>query len=130
MKAGDGLEATEFLTKIGQTNGVVKNSVGAIIICVRPSNNTNDRKVLTVSSSNGIENTKPTHCESDNTSPNPTSPGIAIGSIPSIELIAAANVREPWLSNEMVKKGKVKITGHREHILNTNLHEAAGQVAA
>lgn len=105
MIACDRLEAPELLAKIRQSNGVVKNSIGAIIISIGSSNNTNHREILTISPSNGVEHTKPTHSKRDHTSPNATRPGIPVSGVASIELIAAPNVGEPGLGNEVIEKG-------------------------
>lgn len=109
---------------------MVENSVGSIIVGIRPTNNTKDRKVLTVSPSNSIENTKPSNSEGDNTNTNTTCPGIAIGCIASIELVAATNVVEPWLGNDVIKKDKVEVTRHGEHIVDADLDKAVSQMAA
>jgi hypothetical protein len=109
---------------------MVKNSVSAKIVCVWPSNNTDNGKVLTVSPSNGVENAEAAHSEGDNACANPTSPGVAISSIASVEFIAAPDVVETRLSNEVVEKSKVEVPGHREHVTDADLDEPVGKVAA
>lgn len=109
---------------------MVKNSVCPKIVGIWPSNNTDNGKVLTVSPSNGVENAEAAHSERDNACTDPTCPGVAIGSIPSVEFIAASDVVETGLGNEVVEESKVEVTGHREHVADTDLDEPVGEVAA
>ncbi|KAI5333449.1 hypothetical protein L3X38_023580 [Prunus dulcis] len=66
-------------------------------------NYTNQRQVLTVGSSDRIENTELAHSES--------------------------NVRKHRLCNEVVKEGQVKVTGHNEDIGDADLDGSANKVA-
>jgi hypothetical protein len=53
---------------------------------------------------------------------------MSISCIPCIELIVTTNVGEPWLGNKMIKKCKVKVTGHGENIGNAYLYKPACKV--
>lgn len=124
------MEASEFLAEIRQPNGVMKNSINSKIVGIRTPNNAYDGKVLTVSPSNGVQYAKATHSEGHNTSSNTTRPGIPIGGIPSIELVAAPNVGEPWFSNQVIEKREIEVAGNGEHIFNADLDKAASDEAA
>lgn len=115
------LKATELLGKIRQANGVVENSIGAIIIGIGTPNNTNDWKVLALSTGYGIENAKATDTPR---------PSIAICSIASIDLVAAPYDIEPRFGNQMVKQAQVEVSGDREHVGDTDLDEPPSDVVA
>lgn len=127
--ASDGLKAPKLLAKIRQPNSVVKNPAGSIVIRVGSSNYTNQRQVLTVGSSDRIENTEPPHSESNNTRADATRASVAISGVAGVELVAAANVGEPRLCDEVVEEGQVKVTGHSEDVSDADLDESASKVA-
>lgn len=103
LMASNSLKATELLGKIRQANGVVENSIGSIIIGIRTADDTNDRKVLTISTSYGVDDAEATNSERDNTSTDTSGPSIAIYTITSVHLIAAAYDVELRFGNEMIK---------------------------
>ncbi|CAL2254357.1 unnamed protein product [Prunus armeniaca] len=88
------------------------------------SNYTNHRQVLTVGSSDCIDNTELSHSESNNTRVDATRVSIA-----GIELVTAGNVRKPGLCDEVVEEGQVKVTGHSEDIGDADLDWSANKVA-
>jgi hypothetical protein len=90
------LEAAELLGEIRETNGMMEDAIGAIVIGVGAPRDTNDGEILTVSTSNGVEDAEATNSEGDNASTNTVGSGIAIGSIACIELIAASNEPQAW----------------------------------
>lgn len=118
---GDSLEAPQFLAEIRQANRVMQNAVCAIVIGIGPANDTDEGKILAVGTGNGIEDTEAPNSEGNNTGTDTTGTGIAISGISCIKLIAAANETEAGFSNEVVKQGKVEITGNREDIAHTDL---------
>lgn len=97
------LKAFELLGKIRQANSVVENSIGTIIIGIGTTNNTNDGKIVTVSTSNGVDNAEASNCEGDNTGTDTPGPRIAICTITCVHLIATAYEVEPRLGNEIIK---------------------------
>ena len=108
---------------------MVKNPVRPVIVRVRPSNYTNQWKILTVSSGNRIENTEPTHSESNNTCADSPRPRVAVSSVPGVEFVAAADVGEPGLGDEVVEQSQVKVTGDSENVGDADLDESAREVA-
>ena len=124
------LKATELLTEIGQTDGVVEDSVGAVVVGVGTAHDTDDRKVLAVSAGDGVEDTEPADREGDDASTDATGPRVAVGGVSCVELIAAANIFKPRLSDQMVEKCKIKIPGNGEDVTDADLHQTASQVTA
>lgn len=124
------LEATELLTEIGQTDGVVEDSVGAVVVGVGTADDTDEREVLTVSTGDSIEHAETADGECDDASTYATRPGVAVGGVSSVELIAAANEVKSRLSDQMVEKGKIEIAGDGEDITDANLNQTASQVTA
>lgn len=100
----------------------MEDPVGSIIVGVGPTNYANHRQVLTVSSSNSVEDTKPTNGEGNYARANALGARVAIGSIASVELITAANKVEVWLGYEVIEKCEVEVTGHREHVSHADLY--------
>lgn len=109
---------------------MVKNSVGSVIIGVGPSNNTNHRQILTVRSGNRVQYTEPTDRESNRARADATRARVAVSGVSSVELVAAANVGESGLGDEVVEQGQVEVTGNGEDVGDADLDESAGQVAA
>ena len=109
---------------------MMKNPICPIIISIGPSNNANHWKILTISPSNCIQNAKTTHSESHNTCTDAATPGIAVGRVAGIELIAAANICEARLRNEVIKKGEIEVARDTEYVTHADLDEAAGKKAA
>lgn len=118
-----------LLAKVRQANGVVQNPVSSIIIGVGPTNNAYDRQILTVSTSNSIQHTESPNSERDNTSANATRPGVSIRSVAGVELVTATNKVELGLSDQVVEKGEVEVTGDGENVSDTDLDESASEVA-
>jgi len=54
LNASDRLKAPELLCKIRQPNSAMQNPARSIIIGIGPTNNTDNRQILTISTSNRI----------------------------------------------------------------------------
>ena len=108
----------------------MEDPVRPVIIGIRTAHYTNHRQVLTVSSSNGVQNAKPTNREGDHTRSDPFGTSVAIGCVASVELVAAADQVELRLGYQMVQKGQVEVARNREDIPDANLNKPPSQVAA
>jgi len=108
----------------------MQNPISPKIIGIRPSHNADHRQVLAVRARDGVEHRQPADGECDDAGPNTTGPGVAVGRVAGIELIAAADVGEPGLGDEVVEEGEVEVAGNGEHVGDADLDEAAGEVAA
>jgi hypothetical protein len=84
------LEAAKLLTEIRNAYGVMQDTVGAKIVGVGTTHDADDREVLTVSTSNGIDDTETTDGEGDHHCPHSLPSSIPISGIACIDLIAAA----------------------------------------
>lgn len=109
---------------------MMKNPISPKIIGIRPSHDTNHGEILTVSPGNSIDHAEPTHGERHNAGTNPALPGVAVGGVAGIELIATSNVVKPRLSNEVVEQGEVKVTGNGEKVAHPDLDQPAGYMPA
>lgn len=108
----------------------MQNPIGAIIVCVRPSDDADHGEVLTVRAGDGVEDAEAADGEGDNARADTASTCVAIGGIAGVELVAAADVGEARLGDEVVKEGEVEVAGDGEDVLDADLDEATGQVAA
>ncbi len=84
------LEAAKLLTEIRNAYGVMQDTVGAKIVGVGTTHDADDREVLAVSTSDGIDDTETTDSEGDHHCPHSLPSSIPISSIARIDLIAAA----------------------------------------
>lgn len=130
LKASNSLETPQLLAEIRQTNGMMKNPVSPVIIGIRTPNNTNHRKILTISTSDRIKNAEPTDGKRNNTGTNTARAGITVSGVSRIKLITATDISKARLSYEMIKKSEIKVAGNRENISDANLNKAASYVAA
>ena len=128
--AGNRLEASDFLAEVRQPNSVVENSISTVVVGVGTSDDTNDRKVLTVSAGDGVENAEPADSEGDNTCTDAAGPGVAVGGVASVELVTAANVVETRLGNDAIEKSEVEVSGNGEDVVDANLNKTVSDVAA
>lgn len=55
LVASHSLEAPQLLTEIRHPHAVLHHSVGAVVVGIRPSHNADDREVLTIGVSHGVE---------------------------------------------------------------------------
>nr|GLL33404.1 hypothetical protein CR513_06800 [Ipomoea trifida] len=108
----------------------MQNPISSIIVSIRPTHQTNDGKVLAISTGNGVNHAKPANREGDDASADSTLPGIAVGGVPRIQLVAAPNVVKTRLCNQVVQQRQVEVTRHREHVSHAYLHQPTGNVAA
>jgi hypothetical protein len=127
--ASDSLKAPEFLAKVRHSNGMVENPVGPIVIGVGPTNNANERQVLTVRAGDGVEYTQSTDGERNNTRADATRARVSVSSVSSVELVAASDVGESRLGDEVVEEREVEIAGNGEHVGDTDLDQSTCQVA-
>lgn len=130
LVARHSLEAPKLLGKIGQPDGVMEDPVGAVVIGIGPPDDADHGEVLAVGAGDGIEDAEPANSEGDNAGTDAAGAGIAVGGIASIELIAAANIGEAGLGDEVVEESEVEVAGDGEDVVDPDLDEAAGQVAA
>lgn len=130
LKAGDGPKALKLLGEIGEADGVMQDSVGAIIIGIRATDNADDGKILAVGSCDGVEDAEPAHGEGDDAGSDAVRAGVAIGGVPCVELVAASYIGEAGLGDQMVKKREIEVPRDGEDVADADLDEAAGEVAA
>lgn len=109
---------------------MMQNPVRAIVIRVGPTNNANERQVLTVRAGNGIEHTQPSDREGDDAGADTTNPRVAIGSVSSVQFIATADQVELGLGQEVVEQGEVEVPRNRKDIVDSHLDQSARDVAA
>lgn len=124
------MEAAELLTEVGQADGVVENAVGPEVVGVGAADDADDREILAEGPSDGVEDAEPANGERHRAGPDPTGPGIAIGSVPGVQLIAAAHEPQPGLGDQVVEEGEVEVPGDGEHVLHPDLDKAPSDVAA
>lgn len=100
---GDSLKASEFLAKIRQANGMMKDPVGSVIIGVWATNDANQRQIFTVSTGDSVKHAKPTNGEGHDTGADPTRASVPIGSVSGIQLVTATDQVEPGLGYQVVE---------------------------
>ncbi len=99
----------------------MEDPVSTIIIGVRTSNDTYHREILTVGTSDGVEDDQTTHSKRHDASSDATGPSITVGSVSGVKLVATADEFKTRLSNEVVGEGKVKVTGNGENVADADL---------
>lgn len=109
---------------------MMKDAVSPEIVRIGAANYTNQGEVLAVGAGNSVEDAEAADGEGDDACPDAAGPSVTVSGVPGVELVAAADVVEPRLGNEMVEKGKVKIAGDGEDIADADLDEPASDVAA
>jgi hypothetical protein len=109
---------------------MMKNSVSTVVIRIRSTDYTNQRQILTVRSSNGVENTKSADGERDSARTNAARPSVSVSGVSGVELVAAADEVEARLSEEVVKQSEVEVAGNGEDVRHSDLDETPSQVTA
>jgi hypothetical protein len=119
--ASDCLKAPELLAKVRQTNGVVKNSVGPIVIGVGTTYYANERQVLAVRAGDRVDNAEAANGEGHDTRADAAGAGVTISGVPGVELVAAAYVLETRLGDEVVEECQVEVARNGEHVRHADL---------
>lgn len=127
--ASYGLKAPQLLAKIRQTDRMVEDPVSSVVVGIGTSDDANQRQILAVRTGDRIEDAEPTDGESDDARTDAPGSSVAIGGVPSIEFVAAADVVERRLGDEVVKEGEVEVARNGEDIGDADLHEPASEVA-
>ena len=76
--------------------------ISVVVVGVGTAHFTDDKEVLAVSVGDGVEGTKPIDCEGDDASTDATGLRVAVGSVCCVELVAAANVFKPNVTDLIV----------------------------
>lgn len=130
LSTSDVLKAQKLLTEVGQPDCMMEDPVRPVVIRVGPTNDTNHRQVLTVRAGDRVENAQPTNSESHHARAHAPGPRVAVGGVPGVELVAAADQVQLRLGDQVVQEGQVKVTGHGEDVPGADLDEPPSQVAA
>lgn len=109
---------------------MVKNSVGPIVIGVGTTYYANEWQVLAVRACDRVDNAEATNGEGHDARADAAGAGVAVSGVPGVELVAAADVVEARLGDEVVEECQVEVTGDGEHVRHADLDEPASQVAA
>lgn len=89
---------------------MMEDPISPVVIGIRPADYTNHRQILTVRAGNSIDHAQSTNGERDGAGANSSGPGIAVGGVPSVELIAATDQVEPGLVDQVVQEGQVEVS--------------------
>lgn len=130
LKTGHSLETSIFLAEIRDSNGVMQDPVGAEVVRIRAPDNANHREILTVCSSNGVDDTEPSDSERDDHCTNAFPPSVALSSVSGVDLVAASDVVDAGLVDKMVQQDEVEISGHSEDVANPNFNKPACKMTA
>lgn len=95
---------------------MVEDTVGAIVIGVRATDDADDREVLAVGTGDGVDDAEATHSEGDDAGTHASGASIAICGIASIELVAAADELEGLLCQQVVQQDQIEVAGHGENV--------------
>lgn len=106
----------------------MEDPVGTVVIGIGPADYTNHRQVLTVRAGNSIDHAQPANRERDDAGANSPGPGIAVGGVPGVELVAATDRVELGLGDQVVQEGQVEIAGDGEDVRHSDLDEAPSEV--
>lgn len=128
--ASDCLKAPELLAEVRQPNSVVKNSVCPVVIGVGTTDYANERQVLAVRAGDRVEDAEAADGEGHDARADAAGAGVAVSGVPGVELVAAADVVEARLGDEVVEECQVEVAGDGEHVRHADLDEPACQVAA
>lgn len=101
----------------------MQDSVGTKIVRIGPTHNTDQRKILAVRARNRVDYTQSSNSKRDDTRAHAPAPRVAVRSVSSIKFVAASNVFQLRLRDEVVEEGEVKVTWHGENVLHTHLHQ-------
>lgn len=108
----------------------MEDPIGPVIIGVGPTDYTNDRQVLAAGTGNSVQDAEPAHSESDDTRAHAPGASVAVGGVPGVELVAAADEVEPGLGEQVVQEGQVEVAGDGEDVVDADLDKPPSQVAA
>lgn len=121
LVASDRLKATKFLAEIGQSDGVMEDPVGSVVIGVRTANDAYYWKVLAVGTGYGVEYAQAADGEGDNAGPDSAAPGVAVSRVAGVEFVAAAYEIEARFSQEVVEECEVNLARNGEDVIDTDL---------
>jgi len=109
---------------------MMQDPVGSIIIRIRASDYTNDWEILTVRAGDGVDYTQATDGEGDDTGADATSTGVAVGCVAGVKLVAAADVVELGLGDQVVQESEVEVAGDTEDVAHADLDKPVSYVAS
>ena len=130
LKTSDGLKTAELLGEIGQADGVMQDPIGSVIVGVGAADDADDRQVLAVGPGDGVEHAEAAHGEGDGAGADTLCPGVAVGGVPGVELVAAADEVEAGLVDEVVEEGEVEVPWDGEDVRRAYLDQPPRQVSA
>ena len=126
----NGLKTAIFLAEIGNPDGMMKNPIGTVIVRIRTSTDAYNREILTVRAGNCVDHTEASEGEGDDAGTDAALARVSVGGVAGVELVAAADVVEAGLGDEVVEEREVEVSGDGEDVGDADLDEAARQVAA
>lgn len=124
------MKASKLLTEIGDTDRVMQDPVGAVVVRIRPTDNADDRQILTVGSSDTVDNTETSDGESDHNCTDAFPSGVPIGSISCVDLVAATNIIDARLIQEVIEQDEVEVSRHSEDIVASDFDKPASEMPA
>lgn len=130
LEASNSLKTPKLLAEIRQPDGMVKYPVRPVVVGVGPADDADHRQVLAVGPGDGVEHAEPADGERHDAGPDAPGAGVAVGGVPGVELVAAADEVEPRLGDEVVEEREVEVAGDGEDVGDADLDEPVGDVAA
>lgn len=76
---------------------MVEDPIRAVVVGVRPTDYANDRQVLTVRTSDGVQDAEPADCKGNDARADAPGTRVAVGGVAGVELVAAADEVEAGL---------------------------------
>lgn len=108
----------------------MQNPISPIIIRIGPTHHTYHRQVLTIRPRYRVQHAQSPDRKRHHARSHALRPRVPVGRVPGIKLIATPDIRQPRLRYQMVQKSEVEISRDGEDVADSDLHEAAPQVAA
>lgn len=108
----------------------MNNVLRTIVVGIRSSDDAYHRKILAVSTGNGVQNAEATDVEGNHTGSHTFVSGVAISTIASVELVAAPYEVKLRFTYQIIEKGKVEVSRDGENILHTNFNQTPRKVVA
>ncbi|KAK4748682.1 hypothetical protein SAY87_015268 [Trapa incisa] len=105
----------------GKTDGVVEDPVRPIIVGVGPAHDANHGEILTVSTGNVVEHAQAADSEGDRAGAHTLGPGISVGGVPCVQIVAAAYQVQPRLGQEVVVEREIEVPGNGEDVMEADL---------
>lgn len=130
LKASNRLETPVLLAEIRDSDRMMEDPISSKVIRIWSTHDTDNRKILAVSTCDCVKDAQTTDGESHRTGGSTAGPGVPVCGVPCVQLIAASDVFQAGFCDEVVEEGEVEITGNCEDIGDANLHETPGKVAA